>query len=77
MNVYQGKNSENVFIPREIWDLLTTQKVVVNSIIETQLGNDPNGYQALYMDNRYSKKELFVKLKQKYKVLACGTIETN
>ncbi len=63
IDVYQGKNSENVFIPRDIWDLPTTQKAVVNSIIATNLGNDPNGYRELYMDNRYSAPELFVMLK--------------
>ncbi len=29
------------------------------------------------MDNRYSAPELFVMLKLKYKILACGTIRTN
>ncbi len=30
IDVYQGKSSENNFIPREIWDLLATQKAIVN-----------------------------------------------
>ncbi len=77
VNVYQGKNSENAFIPRELWDLPTAQKAVMNSIIATKLGNDPNGYQELYMDKIYSAPELFVMLKPKNKMLDHGTIRTN
>lgn len=57
MDVYYGKNSKNVFIPREIWDIPTTQKAVVKSIIGTELDNNPNGYCKLCMDNRYSAPE--------------------
>jgi len=77
IDVYQGKNSENAFNPREIWDLPTTQKAIMYSIIATKLGADLNGYQELYMDNIYSAPELFLMLKLKYKLLACGTIRTN
>ncbi len=44
IDVYQGKNTKNAFIPREIRDLPTTEKTIVNSIITTNLGDDPNGY---------------------------------
>ena len=41
-DVYQGKNAENIGIPDEITKLPTTQKAVVNSFIQSKLGNDPN-----------------------------------
>ncbi len=39
---------------------------------------DPNGFHELYnMDNCYSAPELFVMLKIKYTIIACGTVRTN
>ncbi len=49
---------------------------VVNAIVSTGLYKDSDGFRGLYMDNHYSAPELFVKLKTKYKILACGTIGT-
>ena len=37
LDVYQGKNAENIGIPEEIWAMPTTQKAVVNAIIQAKL----------------------------------------
>ena len=48
-NVYQGKNADNIGIPEEITHPQATQKSVVNSIIPSKLGMDPNGICQLFM----------------------------
>ncbi len=53
-----------------------TQKTVVNAIVSSGLYTDPNRFWEGYMDNNYSAPELFVILKTKNNILACGTIRT-
>jgi hypothetical protein len=77
LDIYQGKNQTNAFIAREAWNLPTTQKAVVNAIISSGLVNDPDGSRELYMDNRYTSPALFILLREKYGILACGTIRSN
>ncbi len=77
LDVYQGKNATNAHITQEAWHLPTTQKAVVNAVISSGINNDPDGMRELYMDNRYTAPELFVLLREKYQVLACGTIRSN
>ena len=43
LDVYQGKNAANNGIPEEIQTLPTTQKAVVNAIMQSKITNDPNG----------------------------------
>ncbi len=47
IDVYQGRNEQNIGIPEDLWKL-TTQKVVV------KLYTDPNGFCELCMDISYS-----------------------
>jgi hypothetical protein len=54
-----------------------TQKAVVNAIVLSGISTDPDGMREIYMDNRYSAPELFVMLREKYQILACGTIQSN
>ncbi len=61
----------------DLWNLPMTQKAVMNAIVSTGLFTDQNGFCELNMDNCYSAPELFVILKTKYKILACGTVRTN
>jgi hypothetical protein len=77
IDVYQGKNATNAHIAEEAWSLPTTQKAVVNAVISSGIDNDPEGMREIYMDNRYTSPDLFVLLREKYKILACGTIRTN
>ncbi len=66
IDVYQGENEHNIGIVKDLWNLPTAQKVVVNEIVSIRLYMDPNGFHKLYMDNHYSALELFVVLKKKY-----------
>ena len=77
IDVYQGKNATNDFIVEEAWMLPITQKAVVNAIMLSGLANDPDGMHKIYTDNRHSAPPLFVLLHEKYKILACDTIQSN
>ncbi len=71
--VYQeNKTKQTIGIAEDLWNLPTTQKAVVNTIVSTGLYADPNGFCEFYMDNCYSAPELFVMLKTKYMILECG-----
>ncbi len=76
-HAYQGKKGQNIGIAKDLWNLPTTQKAVVNAIVSTGIYTDPNGFCELYMDNFYSAVELFFMLKTRYKILACGTVRAN
>ncbi len=77
IDVYQGKNKQNIGIAEDLWNLPMTQQAVTNAIFSTGLYTDPNGFCELYMDYHYSAFELFVMLTPKYKILACGTARKN
>lgn len=77
LDIYQGKNSNNAHIVEEAWHLPTTQKAVVNAIISSGIHNNPEGMREIYMDNRYTAPELFLLLRERYQILACGTIRSN
>ena len=76
-DVYQGKNVTNAYVKHEAWKLLTMQKVVVNTVLCNRLANDPDGMCEIYMDNHYHAPSLFILLREKYQILACGTICNN
>ncbi len=50
----------NAHIAEEVWSVPMTQKAVVNAIISSSIGNDPEGMREIYKDNRYSCPDLFV-----------------
>jgi len=77
LDVYQGKNKANIGIPKEICHLPTTQKALVNLVLQSKLHNEPNGYRVIFSDNRYTCAEVAVMLRDKYKILLCGTTRTN
>ena len=76
-DIYQGKNAKNIEIPEEIQKLSTTQKAIMNSVIQSGIGNDPNGIRRLYMDNCYSCAALFILLREKFDILCAGTVRVN
>jgi len=51
IEVYQGKNAENIGIPEEIQDIPTTQKAVMNAVISSGIGKDTSVSCRLCMDN--------------------------
>ncbi len=66
---------KNIGIAEDLWKFPTTQKADVNAIVSTRLYTDPDRFCESYMDNHYSALELFIMLKTKYKILACGTAQ--
>ncbi len=72
-----GKIENETSIPQELWNFPTKQKAVVNEIISTRVYKFPNGFQELFLDDRYLAPELFILLKMQYKIIVYGTICTN
>ncbi len=60
LDVYQGKNATNAFIAAEAYNLPTTHKADVNTIVLSGIANKPNGMWEIYMDNRDYAPTLFV-----------------
>ena len=77
LDVYQGKNASNVGIKQEARCLPTTQKAVLNAILFTRIGNDPDGSRMLAMDNRYNCPELGTLMRGRYGILCAGTTRAN
>ena len=51
LDIYQGKNSNNIDVHKDARKLPTTQKAVANAILKSEIANDPNGSRHLLMDN--------------------------
>ncbi len=60
LDVFQGKNKANIGIAKEIFHLPTTQKALVNSVLQSKLHNKPNGYKVIFSDNCYTCAEVAV-----------------
>ena len=61
IDVYQGKNANNVGISEEFKTLPTTMKAVLNAVVRSQISegsDDVNGYRVVSMDNRYACPQL-------------------
>ena len=50
---------------------------MTNALISAMVTNDPNGYRAVFSDNRYLSFELSVYMREKLKILTAGTIRKN
>ena len=55
----------------------TTQKAVVNAIIQSNLGNDPDGIRGLFIDSRYTAPQLLIVLREHHDILVAGTTRKN
>ena len=62
LDVYQGKNASNIDIHESVGSFPTTQKAVLNAVIQSGIANDPRGSHVIVMDNCYAAPELFVVL---------------
>ena len=51
----------------------TTQKAVVNAIIQAKLGKDPDDMRRMFMDNRYTAAQLLILLREQLDILGSGT----
>jgi len=77
LDVYQGKNATNVGIRDEIKGVPTTQKAVINAVLQTEMHNDVDGARTIALDNRYQCPELAVLLRLRYNVYTAGTCRRN
>ena len=77
LDVYQGKNANNINIHPAIQDLPTTQKAVANSLHSTGLHEETQGMHCLSMDNRYQCPELAMICRDKYNCYSSGTTRQN
>ena len=58
LNVYQGNNQKNVDVHPRVRGLTTTQRYVANSILKTQIENDPIICRYLFLHRRYASPQL-------------------
>lgn len=77
IDCYRGKNAGNVFVDEELWEMTTTQKAVLNAVIQAKLSRDPDGQCEIYLDNQYTLIPLFIILREKHDIRACGTVCSN
>ena len=77
LDIYQGKNSANVNIHEDIHSMKTSQKAVLNAVIQCNLQHSTNGSRHIALDNRYQCPELAFILREKYRVLSTGTCRSN
>jgi hypothetical protein len=78
LDVYQGRNGNNVGIDSNLVDLPTTQKAVANSLFALKLHESSDGSaRHVSMDNRYQCPEIAVLLREKCNVYSTGTCRTN
>ena len=59
LDVWQGKNKANIDVGPTLYRLPTTQKVVANAIVESQIANDKDGSRHMFMDDRHAAPQLF------------------
>ncbi len=73
-NVDQGKAQSSFGVLEEIKSLLMMQRVVVNSIIESDMWHDPSGYRVVHTDGSYTCPELGILLRY-FSILLNGTVQ--
>jgi len=71
--VYQGKNASEVNIHRDVWGVPTTQKVVLNAVLQTKMHECVDGARHITMDNRYQCPQLAALLLKRYDIYSTGT----
>lgn len=77
VDVYQGKNGNNVGIHPIAVDLPTTQKAVVNACYALSLHTETRGMRHISLDNRYQCPELAILLRERCNAYSSGTCRTN
>ena len=74
---YVSCHPNNYFTRDVAQNYPTTQKAVVQAIVDSKLDNDTSRYRVRAMDNRYTAIPLFIDLRNNHKILAVGTIRKN
>ena len=73
LDVYQGKNRNNIDVHDDAKKLPTTQKAVANAILKSNIANDPHGSRHLFMDNRYCAPQLLALMLTNWNLRGVGT----
>ena len=77
IDMYHGKNTENIDIHPSLHNLPTTQKAFENAIIKSVIENDPRGYRHIYVNNRYASLQQFPIMGSNYNLREVGTRISN
>lgn len=77
LDVYQGKNINNIDVHEQAAKLPTTQKAVANAILKSEINNDPNGSRHIFMDNRYTAPQLLALMLTNWNLRGVGTCRAN
>ena len=74
VDVYQGKNPRDINVHPEAKGSPTTQKAVVNAVLQTRLHTETRaGFRHLSLDNRYQCPELAFLLRERCRLHSTGT----
>eukprot|EP00957_Ditylum_brightwellii_P081514 6201660-Ditylum_brightwellii.AAC.1 len=77
LDSYQGKNKANIDIDPTIKRLPTTQKDIANTILKSDIANDPNGRRFLYMVNCNAAPQLFAIEATNWNICDVSTCKVN
>ena len=77
LDVYQGKNPNNIDIHPDVRNLPTTQKAVANAILKSKISNDKDGSRRVYFDNRYAAPILLALMEKLWNLCSCATCKAN
>jgi hypothetical protein len=78
VDIYQGRNASNIDIDDTIATVPTTQKAVLNAMIQMGLEEDiSNGARSIALDNRYQCPELAHCLRERFYMYSYGTCRSN
>jgi hypothetical protein len=78
VDIYQGRNASNIDIDDTIATVPTTQKAVLNAMIQMGLEEDiTQGARSLALDNRYQCPELAHCLRERFYIYSYGTCRSN
>ena len=77
IDVYLGKNGSFINVHEEARPFPTTQRVMINAILQSKIANSPDGWRCVWMDSRYSSPLSFQMCKESFKVLCGGTVRMN
>lgn len=70
-------NKANINIHRNTKNLPTTEKAVTNAILKSQIDNDTDACQYIFMDNRYTAPQLFALMTTEWNLRGVGICKAN
>eukprot|EP00957_Ditylum_brightwellii_P150015 11424694-Ditylum_brightwellii.AAC.1 len=77
LDVYQGKNKNNIEFHPDVINLPVTQKAVRNAILQSGIVNDSNGMQHFFFDSKCAAPQLLGIIQMEWNLLAVVTCRAN